>query len=155
MKYKQPTNVEELSKVIAELELKAISQKKDIEESFTIFLDNLKPMNLLKGIWHSAFSRVRNGKLVNGLIELGTDFAGRKLIFGKTKGVIGKMAQWGIAGIISKYAEKIKEKGGDIVEKLFKRNNPHPDQSHALITGNNKVLPRPLNAKDPILLSNG
>jgi hypothetical protein len=159
MMYKKPTNVEELANVIALMELKAISQKKDLEESFAVFCDNLKPMNILKGIWQSAFSDVRNGKLVTGLIELGTGLASRKLIFRKTKGMIGNMAgkvfQWGTTGIISKYAERIKEKGGEIVKKLFKKNNPNSDKSQDLINGHKKLLPQSVNAKMPILLHNG
>lgn len=46
--YQKPTNVEELEKVIADLELESISQKEDIEKSAALLMNNLKPINILK-----------------------------------------------------------------------------------------------------------
>jgi hemerythrin superfamily protein len=46
--YKKPENVEELHKVIADLEWESICQKEDIEKSAALLVDNLKPINILK-----------------------------------------------------------------------------------------------------------
>lgn len=48
--YQKPRNVEELQKVIADLEWDAISQKEDIEQSAALFMNNLKPINILKNV---------------------------------------------------------------------------------------------------------
>ena len=48
--YQKPTNVEELEKVIAELELESISLKEDIELSAALVMHNLKPVNILKNV---------------------------------------------------------------------------------------------------------
>ncbi len=120
--HQKPTRVEELKRVIVQLELIAISQEKDLEECFATFLDNLNPINLLKSIWHSAFSRPRSGNLAAGLVELGTGFAGRRLIFGKNKSLIGKMA-----GKVL----------GEITARLFKRNKQRLDSKKPLLLSNN------------------
>ena len=49
--YQKPTNVEELEKVIAELELESKFLKEEIENTADLFMDNLRPKNLLKSAW--------------------------------------------------------------------------------------------------------
>lgn len=46
--YQKPENVEELQKLIADLEGESISQKEEIEKSAALFMNNLKPINILK-----------------------------------------------------------------------------------------------------------
>jgi hypothetical protein len=48
--YQKPRNVEELQKVIADLEWESISQIEDIEKSAALFMNNLKPINILKNV---------------------------------------------------------------------------------------------------------
>jgi hypothetical protein len=50
MEYQKPGNVEELQKVIADLEWESISQKEDIENSAALLMNNLKPINILKHV---------------------------------------------------------------------------------------------------------
>ncbi|HEY2649629.1 MAG TPA: hypothetical protein VGI38_10560 [Puia sp.] len=122
---KSITNCEELSEAIAELELKAAAQKRDIQETFRAVSENLKPLNLVKNGFRSVFSGEHKEDLVNALLGLGSGFLSRKLILGKTNGfvgkTIGKAIQWGMAGLVSNNAEKIKEKAGGIIDRLFKK----------------------------------
>ena len=117
-------NSEELAEAIAALELKAATQKREIEETFTVFSENLKPINLVKNGFRSVFSAEHKGDLFNALIGLGSGLLSRKLILGKTNGFVGKTVgkaiQWGMAGLVSQNAEKIKEKAGGIIDRLFK-----------------------------------
>jgi hypothetical protein len=117
-------NSEELAEAIAALELKAAAQKREIEETFTVFSENLKPINLVKNGFRSVFSAEHKGDLFNALIGLGSGLLSRKLILGKTNGFVGKTVgkaiQWGMAGLVSQNAEKIKEKAGGIIDRLFK-----------------------------------
>ena len=119
------TNSEELEEAIAALELKAKAQRKEIEESFNVVSENLKPVNLVKNGFRSVFSSEHKGELLNALIGLGSGLLSRKLILGKTNGFVGKTVgkaiQWGMAGLVSQNAEKIKEKAGGIIDRLFKR----------------------------------
>ena len=48
--YQKPTNVKELEKVIADLELEAKFRKEDIENSAAHLMNNLKPINILKNV---------------------------------------------------------------------------------------------------------
>jgi hypothetical protein len=125
---KKVTNAEELAEAIAELELKAASQKRDLQKTFNTVSENLKPINLVKSGVRSLFSGDYNESLLNALIGIGTGFLGRKLIIGKTKSffgkTVGKAIQWTMAGLVSKNAEKIKEKAGDFIDRIFKKHKP-------------------------------
>jgi hypothetical protein len=118
------TNSEELAEAIAALELKAKAQRRDLEETFSAVSENLKPLNLVKNGLRSVFSGEHKGELFNALIGLGSGLLSRKLILGKTSGFVGKTVgkaiQWGMAGLVSQNAEKIKEKAGGIIDRLFK-----------------------------------
>ena len=121
-------NSEELAEAIAALELKASAQKREIEESFRVVTEELKPLNLVKNGFRSVFAGENKGDLLNALIGLGSGLLSRKLIIGKTNGFIGKTVgkaiQWGMAGLVSQNAEKIKEKAGGIIDRLFKKKPP-------------------------------
>ena len=118
------TNSEELAEAIAALELKAAAQKREIGETFATVSESLKPINLVKNGFRSIFSGEHKADLFNGLIGLGSGLLSRKLILGRTNGfvgkTIGKAIQWGMAGLVSQNAEKIKEKAGGIIDRLFK-----------------------------------
>jgi hypothetical protein len=122
---KQIKNSDELEKAIAELELKAASQRREIEATFTVVTENLKPLNLVRNGVRSVFSPEHRDDLVNALIGLGTGILSRKLLIGRAKGIFGKTAgkavEWGIAGLVSNHAEKIKEKAGTLIDKIFKK----------------------------------
>jgi len=73
MMYQKPTNVEELERVIAELELESISQKEEIENTAALFMTNLKPINILKNVLQpvsNGFIGKWAGKLLLGYKKL-------------------------------------------------------------------------------------
>jgi hypothetical protein len=131
------TNGAELEDAIAALEIKAAAQKRDIQESLAELSESLKPVNLVKESARFVFSGKNREGLVNVLIGLGTGFLSRKLLLGKSHGVIGKTlgkaVQYGMAGIISQNAEKIKETAGIWIDRLFKRNKPASNHTPAKI----------------------
>jgi hypothetical protein len=122
---KQIKNSDDLEKAIAELELKAADQKREMEETFTVVTENLKPLNIVRNSVRSVFSPEHREDLVNALIGLGTGIVSRKLLLGRAKGLFsktaGKAVEWGIAGLVSNNAEKIKEKAGAIIDKIFRK----------------------------------
>jgi hypothetical protein len=140
---RQINNTHDLAQAIAELEHRAAFQKKDIQDTFTAVSENLKPMNIVKSGVRSVFSGEHKEDLVNALLGLGTGFLSRKLILGRTSGFVGKTVgkaiQWGMAGLVSKNAEKIKEKAGELIDKIFKKNktgsnhSPVPDKSKTIL----------------------
>ena len=121
---KSITNSEELAEAIAVLELKAAAQKREVEEAYYVVSEEFKPLNLVKNGFRSVFSGENKGDLLNALIGVGSGLLSRKLILGKTNGFIGKTVgkaiQWGMAGLVSQNADKIKEKAGGIIDRLFK-----------------------------------
>ena len=119
-------NADELAQAIAELELKAAAQKRDIEETFAEISESLKPLNLVKNGARFIFSGKNKEELVKILIGLGTGFLGRKLLLGKSRTFVGrtlgKAVQYGMAGVVSQNAERIKEKAGEWIDRIFKKN---------------------------------
>lgn len=119
-------NADDLARAIADLELKASVQKKELKQTFAIVSENLKPANLVKSGVRSVFSGNHKEELVNILIGVGTGFLSRKLLLGKPHGFVGKTVgralQWGMAGLVSKNAERIKEKAGEVIDRIFGKN---------------------------------
>jgi hypothetical protein len=119
-------NADDLSRAIAELEIIAAAQKKEIQESFAIVSENLKPANLVKSGVRSVFSGNYKEDLLNVLFGVGTGFLSRRLILGKPHGfvskTVGKAIQWGMAGLVSKNADRIKEKAGEVIDWIFRKN---------------------------------
>ncbi len=136
-------NADDLAQAIAELELKAAAQKRDIQETFEAVSENLTPLNLVKSGVQSVFSGEHKEEIFNVLIGLGTGILSRRLILGKTNGFIGKTVgkaiQWGMTGLVSKNAEKIKEKAGDLIDRIFKRHKPGSNHSPAPVTNKKQV----------------
>ena len=123
--YKKPQTVEDLAGAIAELERIAAAQKREIQKTFELVSENLRPANLFKSAVRSIVSGTSSGDLINVLIGIGTGFLSRKLIVGKPHGFVGKTVakalQWGMTGLVSKNADVIKEKAGHIIDRIFKR----------------------------------
>jgi hypothetical protein len=136
-------NADDLAQAIAELELKAAVQKRDIQETFEAVSENLTPLNLVKSGVQSVFSGEHKEEIFNVLIGLGTGILSRRLILGKANGFIGKTVgkaiQWGMTGLVSKNAEKIKEKAGDLIDRIFKRHKPGSNHSPAPLTNKKQV----------------
>jgi hypothetical protein len=128
--YKKPETAEDLAGAIAELERIAAAQKREIQKTFEIVSENLKPSNLFKSGVRSILSGTSTSDLFNVLIGIGTGFLSRKLIVGKPQGFVGKTVakalQWGMTGLVSKNADAIKEKAGHIIDRIFKRHK-HTD----------------------------
>ncbi len=127
---KKVSNSEELAQAISELEIKLAAQKRDIEETYKNVSENLKPVNLIKNGVRSVFTEEHRGDLVNAVVGLGTGFLSRKLLLGRTKGVlgksVGKVVEWGIAGLVTNNAEKVKEKAAYWIDKIFRKKNTDP-----------------------------
>lgn len=135
---RKPENAEDLERAIKELELIAAAQKKDIQDTFAIVSENLKPVNLVKSGVRSVLSGNHKEDLLNIAMSIGTGFLSRKLLLGRSHGfvgkTVGKAVQWGMAGLVSKNADRIKEKAGEVIDWIFKKNkkgsNHSPDPRH-------------------------
>ncbi|MFI5124259.1 MAG: hypothetical protein ACHQDF_02975 [Chitinophagales bacterium] len=123
------TSAAELDEAIKELERKASHQKEELKEHFSGTMENLKPINLIKHGLQSAFSGNNKQDLLKAAIGLGSGILGRKLMMGRSGGglirkVIGAALEMGVVGMVVKNAEKLKEKGSDLIEKIFHKKRP-------------------------------
>jgi hypothetical protein len=127
------TSAMELNQAIEELEKKADFRKQELKDHFSGVMENLKPINLIKHAVQSAFSGENKQDLLKGLLGLGSGILGRKLLVGKSgnnmlRKVIGAALEFGVFGMIAKNAGKIKEKGSELIGKVFHRKkSPGPD----------------------------
>lgn len=119
----QLKTVTDLRNQIVELERKENIQKNEVQNCFANLMEDLKPGNLIKNMSRSIFSGSNKENLTNSLIGLGTGMFGRKLIIGNSHNFfgksIGKIIQWGTAGVVAKNADKIKVKAVELISKLF------------------------------------
>ena len=94
-------------------------------------MENLKPINLIKHGVQSVFSGENKQDLLKAAIGLGSGILGRKLLIGKSgssvlRKVIGAALEFGVVGVVAKNAEKIKEKGSILIDKIFHRKKSQP-----------------------------
>lgn len=121
----------ELSEAIEVLERKARFQKEELKDHFSGVMENLKPINLIKHGVQSVFSGENKQDLLKAAIGLGSGILGRKLLIGKSgssvlRKVIGAALEFGVVGVVAKNAEKIKEKGSILIDKIFHRKKSQP-----------------------------
>lgn len=112
-----------------EAAIKRLTHKKDLQKDMVIdqfheVTDSLKPINLLK----SSLNKVVHApglveKIINATLGLGAGVLSKKLLIGKSAGVakklLGTALEFGVAGLISKNSETIKNKGVDFFSKIF------------------------------------
>lgn len=116
----------DLEDAIAELERKRVSQELDLKEEWAETYESLKPLNLLKSGFQGILSSGdTKSNLLGSAIGLGSGLLSKKLLIGPStsifKKALGAAVQFGIAGLIAKNAETIKEKGSAIISKIFSR----------------------------------
>lgn len=127
---KRPITTEmELNEAIARLEKKADFQKQELKDHFSATMENMKPLNLIKHGLQSAFSGENKQDLLKAAIGVGSGILGRRLLVGKAGGtvlrkIIGTALEFGVVGVIAKNAERIKEKGSELIDKIFHKKKP-------------------------------
>lgn len=123
------TTEEELNEAIQALEKKATVQKQELKDQFSGVMDNMKPLNLIKHGLQSTFSGRNRPDLLKAAIGIGSGILGRKLLVGRAGGnvlrkIIGAALEFGVVGLVAKNAEKLKEKGSELIEKIFHKKSP-------------------------------
>jgi hypothetical protein len=118
------TTEAELNEAIAALERKADFQKQELKEQFSATMENMKPLNLIKHGLQSTFSGENKQDLLKAAIGVGSGILGRRLLVGKAGGnilrkIIGAALEFGVVGVVAKNAERIKEKGSELIDKIF------------------------------------
>lgn len=124
MENKSP--LENLNERIYFLQNKKVEELKLLKEQINVVHESIKPINLLKNAFHemTTSSEVK-GNLVANVIGLATGFLSKKLLFGNginpIRNVLGNVLQYAVSNIVSTHADGIKDKGTNLIMRLFSR----------------------------------
>jgi len=123
-------NIKDLQGAIEELELKRDLQKVAFKQEWQNTKEALDPVNLIRTVVQNAAAApdIREN-IVNAGIGLGSGVLIKKLIVGKKGGffkkLLGTAAEFGVANIVARNSDSIKEAGGNLIDKIFKKNKAH------------------------------
>lgn len=117
-------NASDLEAAIIRLKHKKDLQTDQVKNQFNEAVDSLKPINLLK----SSLNKVVHSpglveKIINATVGLGAGVLSKKLLIGKSTGIVKKILgtalEFGVAGLISKNSSAIKTGGAGFLSKIF------------------------------------
>jgi len=113
------TNTTDLSAAIKRLERRKMVMEEDLKDHFHLLLEDLKPTNILKNTLHELQeSTSLKHNLLKIALGLGAGYFSRKMIIGKSAGIVkkalGTALQYGIANFVAK-----KENNGEADEFGF------------------------------------
>ena len=120
-------NISELDMAIKRLERKKLLLEENLKDDFHTLLQSLKPTNILKNTIHEVQeSPELKHNLLKVVLGLGAGYFSRKLIVGKSAGIVkkalGAALQYGITSFVAKKNGKEEESGLRSKKKnLFKR----------------------------------
>jgi hypothetical protein len=110
---------------IAELEILSVQQEQDLKNTFNVILDDLKPINLIKGAFSSTVKSPGFGKnLLRGALGLAAGFVSKKIfVMGSSsivKKALGTVVELGVAKVVANKADKITSSGIRMLNKAIK-----------------------------------
>lgn len=117
-------NREELRAAILDLEDRKQREKQQLLDNFHDFTESLKPLNLIR----STFIKVKEtpgitGNILKATVGLGVGFLSKRLLLGKSPGILkkilGSAIELGVAGLVTKKSETIKSSGIRFLRNLF------------------------------------
>lgn len=118
-------NTADLRIAILELEKRKQQEKLRLADSFHALTESLTPSNIIR----NSFKKVNEipglkGSLVNGALSLGLGLASKKLLIGKSAGLLKKVAglavEMGVTGMVANNAGVIKSAAGSFLKKIFR-----------------------------------
>jgi hypothetical protein len=125
-----------LNERIILLENKQTEKLKVIREQFHIAYESLKPINVIKDVFHevASSSEIKND-IVSNVIGLTTGYLSKKILLGSThnpiKKIMGNLLQFAIANVASKHAETIKSAGENILQRILKYRKDSKQEFHS------------------------
>lgn len=106
----------DLKAAIKRLERKRIIMEDDLQEKFHVILDELRPVNILKTTLHEVRESVPlKHNLLKVALGLGAGYFSRKLVVGKSAGLVkkalGTALQFGVTHFVAKKEDDSEENG--------------------------------------------
>jgi hypothetical protein len=119
-------NQADLKMAILNLERKNAVQKELLIEQFHATHDSLRPVNLIKNIVKDITGSPDLGtNIINSSIGLATGFISKKILIGRSsnffKKILGNIIELGVANVVAKNSDGLKEKGASFFKNLFKK----------------------------------
>ena len=119
-------NISDLDVAIKRLERKKALMEEDLRDHVHTILESLKPTNILKSTIHEVQESTElKHNLVKIALGLGAGYFSRKLIIGKSAGLVkkalGTALQYGITNFVAKKNDKEDEAYTPKKKNLFKR----------------------------------
>lgn len=119
-------NTTELIAAIKRLERKRMLMEEDLKDEFHTLLESLKPGNILKNTIHEVqASTDLKHNLFKVALGLGAGYFSRKLVVGKSAGIVkkalGTALQYGITNFVSKKNNGENDDQTSKKKNLFKR----------------------------------
>ena len=113
-----------LKEAIMLLEIRQAEQGKLLKEHLFLVYDKLKPINLIKNTFDDISSAIESRRgLFNSLIGILTGYLTQKMVIGSKSGLFKKTAgvllNYGVAAVVSKYAETFKVMGLQLLNQLL------------------------------------
>ncbi|MEO5595151.1 MAG: hypothetical protein ABIR15_16610 [Chitinophagaceae bacterium] len=107
---------------IEELEALSIQQELEMKHSVRAVIDDLKPVNLIKGAFSSTVKSPGFGKnLLRGALGLAAGFVSKKIfVMGSSnivKKALGTVVELGVAKVVANKADKITTSGIKMINK--------------------------------------
>ncbi|MEP7108511.1 MAG: hypothetical protein ABI760_11025 [Ferruginibacter sp.] len=118
-------NSADLRAAILDLEDKSKREKQQLIEDFHVFKESLAPINLIK----STIKKVKETPGITGIVlktslGLGVGLLSKRLLVGKSAGIlkriIGSAIEMGVAGLVAKKTDNIKETGFQLFKNFFR-----------------------------------
>jgi hypothetical protein len=97
-----------------------------VKEQFHDIYESLKPANLIKNAFHNMTSSPGiKSDMVNSAIGIGSGLLSKKLLVGNShnpiKSLVGNVAQFAVANLVSKYSGGIAAVGSTLLQRLFNK----------------------------------
>jgi len=124
---------ETLKQKIKLLEHKKAMDKELLKEQFHVTLQSFKPGNLVKDLIGqvSSSSQVKGG-LLKAAIGLTVGYFTKKLVTRKKQSLmrklLGSAIQFGVTGLVARYAEPVKDKSVGFFKHIFHHSNSNGKQ---------------------------
>lgn len=122
------TSVGALHQAIVVLEIQRREQEQGLVNHFTLILDGLKPVNLIKNIVRDIAGAPNiHHHILNTAIGMATGYLSRKFFInsqsGPLKKIFGAALQLGVTGLIRKKGDAIKAGGFRLLRRLLVNHN--------------------------------
>lgn len=124
MKSKQ----DDLKEAIFLLKKKQTIELKLLKEQIQSVKESLKPINLIKGLFHQVTSAPDiKGDIIGSIIGLATGYVSKKAFVGGSNNlitkIIGSLLQMGVSNVASNNSESIKSIGEKLFQLAFKKSD--------------------------------